>query len=405
MGQARHMAFLVPQWKEALDFNLGPAPVKKLVQAFIGVANVGLDESWTGNHLSQANLYGFGRLAWNPDLTSREIIDEWTIQTFGREAMGMIANMQLSSWRTYENYTGPLGLQTLTDIVGNHYGVAVEASERNGWGQWHNADEKGVGLDRTVATGTGYIGQYLPQIASIFENLSTCPDDLLLFFHHVPYTYKLHSGKTVIQSIYDSHYEGAAAVEQYVRYWQALKPHIDEQRYAEVLHQLEYQSGQAVVWRDGVNNWFLRASKIPDEKARVGNYPGRIEAESMKLDGYSIIEVTPWETASGGKAIECPTGRCTASFRYNGPGGWHDIRVQYFDQSTGVSTFRLSVNDQLIDDWQAADQVPERRTKIDSSSSTRRTITGIVLRPGDEIRIEGIPDGPERAALDYVEIN
>ena len=134
--------------------------------------------------------------------------------------------MQLTSWRTYENYTGPLGLQTLTDIIGNHYGVAVEASERNGWGQWHRADAQGVGMDRTVATGTGYIGQYRPHIARIYESLATCPDDLLLFIHHVPYTYILHSGKTVIQSIYDSHYEGAEAVEQYVRDWKSLeRPH------------------------------------------------------------------------------------------------------------------------------------------------------------------------------------
>jgi alpha-glucuronidase len=412
MGQSRHMVFLVPQWKETLDFPCNQVArasacsdgFSRRVQGFIGVANVGLNESWSGNHLSQANLYGFGRLAWNPDLTSRQIIDEWTLQTFGPETKETIAKMQLTSWRTYENYTGPLGLQTLTDIVGNHYGVAVEASERNGWGQWHRADHQGVGIDRTTSTGTGYIGQYRPQIASIFENLTTCPDDLLLFFHHVPYTYKLHSGKTVIQSIYDSHYEGAAAVEQYVRDWQSLKPHVDEQRYSEVLHQLEYQSGQAQVWRDAVTNWFLRASQIPDEKGRVGNYPGRVEAESMTLDGYKIIPVTPWETASGGKAIECPQPRCTARFRYDGPAGWHEIRVQYFDQSTGVSNFRVFVNTQQIDEWQAADQVPERRTKIDSSSSTRRTITGIALRPGDEIRIEGVPDGPEHAALDYVEI-
>ncbi len=257
--------------------------------------------------------------------------------------------MQLTSWRTYENYTGPLGLQTLTDIVGNHYGVAVEASERNGWGQWHRADHQGVGMDRTVATGTGFIGQYRPQIARIFENLTTCPDDLLLFFHHVPYTYKLHSGKTVIQSIYDSHYEGAEAVDEYVRDWQSLKPHIDEQRYAEVFDQLKYQSGQAVVWRDAVTTWFLRESGIPDQKGRVGHYPGRIEAESMTLDGYNIVTVTPWETASGGKAIECGQSRCSASFRYDGPPGWREIRVQYFDQSTGVSHFRLFVNTQQID--------------------------------------------------------
>ena len=204
-------------WKETLDFDMReaaghPTPVKSLVRAFVGVSNVGLDDNWFGNHLSQANLYGFGRLAWNPDLTSKQIAAEWTRQTFGANAKvnETINSIQLTSWRTYENYTGPLGLQTLTDITGNHYGVNVEASERNGWGQWHRADEKGVGMDRTVATGTGYIGQYRPAVAAMFESLATCPDDLLLFLHHVPYTYKLHSGKTVIQSIYDSHYEGAA---------------------------------------------------------------------------------------------------------------------------------------------------------------------------------------------------
>lgn len=415
MGQARHMVFLVPQWKETLDFNLGSAPVKALVAGkafhrpaggFVGVANVGLDDSWFGNQLSQANLYGFGRLAWNPDLTSRQIVDEWTQQTFSsdRKTIDTIAQMQLTSWRTYENYTGPLGLQTLTDIVGNHYGVAVEASERNGWGQWHRADEKGVGMDRTTATGTGFIGQYTPPVARMFESLATCPDDLLLFLHHVPYTYKLHTGKTVIQYIYDSHYEGAAAAEAYVRDWKSLQNHIDEQRFAEVLHQLEYQTGQAQVWRDAVTMWFLRTSGIPDAEGRVGNYPGRTEAESMTLDGYVIKPVTPWEDASGGKAIECAAAACSASFRYNGAPGWHTIRVQFFDQSTGVSHFRLFVGSQLVDAWVADDRVPERRNKVDASSSTLRTVTGIALRKGDEIRIEGIPDGAEHAAVDYVEI-
>ncbi len=406
MGQARHMVFLIPQWKEVLDFNLGPGPVKALAHGFIGVANVGLDDSWFGNQLSQANLYGFGRLAWNPDLTSRQIVDEWTRQTFSsdRKTIDTIAQMQLTSWRTYENYTGPLGLQTLTDIVGNHYGVAVEASERNGWGQWHRADETGVGMDRTVATGTGYIGQYRAPIAKMFESLATCPDDLLLFLHHVPYTYKLHSGKTVIQYIYDSHYEGPEAVEGYVRDWKSLRGHVDDQRYEEVLHQLEYQAGQAQVWRDAVSNWFMRASGIADEKGRVGNYPGRTEAEAMTLDGYAIKPVTPWEGASGGKAIECEAAKCSASFRYDGDPGWHTIRVQYFDQSNGVSHFRLFVGTQVVDEWAADDRVPERRNKVDSSSSTRRTITGIALRKGDQIRIEGVPEGAEHAALDFIEI-
>jgi alpha-glucuronidase len=399
-GQARHTVFLAPMWKETLDFDT----VKAQVTGFAGVSNVGLDENWFGNELSQANLYAFGRLAWNPDLTSKQIIEEWTRMTFGADPLVMetVNRIQLSSWRTYENYTGPLGLQTLTDIVGNHYGVAVEASERNGWGQWHRADEHGVGMDRTVATGTGYIGQYRPDMAKSFESLETCPDDLLLFMHHVPYTHILRSGKTVIQYIYDSHYEGAATAAIYAQAWKPLKGHIDDQRYEEILKQLEYQAGQAEVWRDAVTSWFQRESGIADEQGRVGHYPGRVEAESMKLDGYQVQDVTPWEDASGGKAIVCAAARCEAKFSYEGAPGWHTINVRYFDQNNGVSHFRVFVGAQLIDEWAADDNLPTR--KIDSTSSSRRVIHGIALRPGDEIRIEGVPGGGEPAALDYVEI-
>src|SRR5438093_49942 len=271
-GQARHLVFLVPMWKETLDFDMRlrdrSTPVKKLVGGFVGVSNLGTDETWYGNHMSQANLYGFGRLAWNADLTSKQIAEEWTRLTFGDDPVvdKTIVDIQLSSWRTYENYTGPLGLQTLTDIVGNHYGVAVEASERNGWGQWHKADAKGVGFDRTVATGTGFVGQYSGAVTKLYESLENCPDDLMLFMHHVPYTYKLHSGKTVIQYIYDAHYEGAESVVKYVRDWKEMKGRVDERRYQEVLARLEYQAGQAVVWRDAVNNWFFKESGIADVK-------------------------------------------------------------------------------------------------------------------------------------------
>jgi alpha-glucuronidase len=404
MGQARHMVYLVPMWKEALDFDMrlrdGGTLVKRLVDGFVGVANVGLDDSWFGNRLSQANLYGFGRLAWNPDLSAAQIADEWTRLTFG-DAPGVTA-MLMSSWRTYENYTGPLGLQTLTDITGNHYSVNVEASERNGWGQWHRADHEGVGMDRTVATGTGYVGQYNSAIARMYESLETCPDDLLLFMHHVPYTYKLHSGKTVIQTIYDSHYEGAEAARGYVQSWKAVKGRVDEQRYREVLAQLEYQAGQAIVWRDAVTNWFQKESGIADAKGRVGNYPGRFEAEAMRLDGYAVKDVVPWEGASGGKAVECVARECSATLRYAGPPGRHTIRVEYFDQSDGVSRFRLKVGARTIDEWTANDHLPSR--KADGGSSKRRVMPGVALRSGDEIRIEGVPDGAEKAALDYIEI-
>jgi alpha-glucuronidase len=408
LGQSRHLVFLVSMWKETLDFDMRIAnrstPVKTLVAGFVGVSNVGLSENWYGNHMSQANLYGFGRLAWNPDLSSRRIVEEWTRLTFGNDpaVAKTINDMQLGSWRTYENYTGPLGLQTLTDIVGNHYGVAVEASERNGWGQWHKADAQGVGFDRTVSTGTGFIGQYSPAVARLFEIRDNCPDDLLLFMHHVAYTHRLHSGKTVIQYIYDSHYDGAAAVARYASEWRAVNGRIDEQRYQEVLAQLEYQVGQAEVWRDAVNNWFFKESGIADTRGRVGNHPGRIEAESMRLTGYAAKPVTPWEAASGANAIECTVAKCQAAFTFEGDGGRRDIVVRYFDQLDGVSRFRVWVGSRLVDEWSAADRLPTRR--VDSSSSSRRLIRGVALSKGDEIRIEGMPDGRETAALDYVEI-
>jgi alpha-glucuronidase len=419
MGQARHTVFLVPMWKEVLDFDMRAkpgvsTPVKALVTGrtfnrpsggFVGVSNVGLDDSWYGNHMSQANLYGFGRLAWNPDLTSKQIVEEWTRLTFGNDpkVIETVANIQLTSWRTYENYTGPLGLQTLTDIVGNHFGVAVEASERNGWGQWHRADEQGVGMDRSVATGTGFAGQYRPEVAKIYETVENTPDDLLLFLHHVPYTQKLKSGKSVIQFIYDSHYEGAEAVEKYVADWKSLKGRVDDRRYEEVLAQMNYQAGQAIVWRDAVNGWFFKTSRIADARGRVGSYPGRIEAESASLVGYRVLSVTPFESASGEKAVECPAGgTCTATFKFNGQPGWYDVTVRYFDVNNGIARYRVRVAGQLVGEWTAADRVPSRR--IDSGSSARRILEGVALRGGDEIQVEGVPEGGETAALDYIEI-
>jgi alpha-glucuronidase len=220
--------------------------------------------------------------------------------------------------------------------------------------------------------------------------------------HHVPYTYVLHSGKTVIQYLYDSHYEGAEAITGFVRDWKSLQGRVDEQRYREVLAQLEYQAGQAEVWRDAVSNWFLRASGIPDAKGRVGKYPGRMEAESANLEGYTSIDVTPWEAASGGRAVECTAAKCAATFRYNGNAGVFQIRVRYFDQNNGVSHFRALIGNRVIGEWTAADRVPTR--KIDSSSSALHVINGIQLNTGAEIRIEGTPDGTETAALDYIEI-
>ncbi len=282
-GQQRHLCFLVPMWKEVLDFDLRNADNTSLVRdivsgrtyqrptgGFVGVANVGMDANWLAHPLAMANLYGFARLAWDPTLSSQTIAEEWTRLTFGNDATTVktIDAILLSSWNIYESYTGPLGAGTLTDIVGDHYSPNVESSERNGWGQWHRADHLGIGMDRTVATGTGYVAQYSPQVAKVYESADATPDELLLFFHHVPYTWKLHSGKTVIQHIYDSHYDGAIRAATLVEQWQSLKARIDQQRYEDVLARLRYQASQAVVWRDAICNWFAKMSGLPDEYSR-----------------------------------------------------------------------------------------------------------------------------------------
>ncbi len=286
-GQQRHLCFLVPMWKEVLDFDLqarGPGsatPVKELVAGktfhrkvggFVAVANVGRDRTWLGHDLAMANLYGFGRLAWDPNLSARAIAEEWTKLTFGRDpaVVETIVDLQLRSWPAYEDYTGSLGVGTLTDIIQVHYGPAPASSEENGWGQWHRADAHGVGMDRTVATGTGFIGQYRPGVAATFESLATCPEDLLLFMHHVPYTHRLRSGTTVIQHIYDRHFAGAAQAADFVRRWGTLAGRIDEPRFNEVLRRLTYQAGHAEEWRDAVDGYFFHKSGIPDEKGRVG---------------------------------------------------------------------------------------------------------------------------------------
>ncbi len=323
-GQQRHLVFLAPMWKEILDFDMhvnGATPVKKIVSGktwhrplggYNAVVNVGLDEDWLAHPLAMANLYGYGRLAWNPNLSAQKIAGEWTRLTFGNKPLVVetLSKMLLSSWPIYESYTGPLGAGTLTDILGPHYGPGIESAERNGWGQWHRADEHGIGMDRTVATGTGYIGQYSPEVQKVYESQERCPDELLLFMHHVPYTHVLHSGKTVIQHIYDTHYEGAEQAANLITQWKSLHAQIDDvqiddKRYAEVLKRLEYQAGHAMVWRDAIVNWFFKMSGIPDAKGRAGNNPDRIEAEDMQLSGYLAVDVTPWETASGGKAVAC----------------------------------------------------------------------------------------------------
>ncbi|HZQ55601.1 MAG TPA: alpha-glucuronidase family glycosyl hydrolase [Bryobacteraceae bacterium] len=419
LGQQRHVVYLVPMWKEILDFDLrvngGDTLVRDIISGhtfhrplggMVGVANVGADANWMGSHMAMANLYGFGRLAWNPDLSARQITREWTEMTFGHDARvdETVSSIQLESWKAYENYTGPLGLQTLTNILGSHYGPNPQSQENNGWGQWIRADHQGVGMDRTVATGTGYIGQYPLDVARIYESIPSTPDNLLLFLHHVPYTYRLHSGDTVIQYIYDAHYAGAAEARQFADWWDALRGRMDDERYNAIQAKLTYQAGHAIVWRDAICNFFYRESGIPDARGRVGHYPDRTEAESMQLTGYQVINVDPWEDASGEKAVICPSSEksCSAQFTYGGPAGWNDVAVQYFDLPNGSARFQVFVNEQQIAAWSADARLPS--LKPNGDNSTRHTIVGVLLHPHDQIRIAGTPDRGDTAGIDYIAI-
>jgi alpha-glucuronidase len=421
LGQQRHLCFLVPMWKQVLEFNMRAkekeeTPVKAIVAGkaferplggFVAVCNARRVDNWLGHDLAMANLYGFGRLAWDPSLTGKSIAEEWTRLTFGHDPLvvGTVVDMLLKSWRVYESYTGPLGAGTLTDVAETHFGPGIESSTATGWAPWHSADDAGIGKDRTVASGSAFVGQYRRPITQRFESLQTCPDELLLFMHRVPYTHALKSGKTVIQHIYDAHYDGARDAARLAQQWQSLKGKVDDSRYEAVLQRLEYQAGHAELWRDAVCSWFLDKSGIADNEGRVGNYPNRFEAEAMQSEGYEPQNVKPWETASGGQCAQLvdPSGNGAVTLKFDGKAGWFDLNIRYFDESDGASKYRLLVAGQLVDKWTAGDKLPDN--KPGGHTSTRHETRRVALRPGDEIRIEATADGAERAAIDYLEID
>ena len=166
----------------------------------------------------------------------------------------------------YEKYTSPLGIGWMV-TPGEHYGPSVDGYEYSRWGTYHRADHLGLGVDRTDS-GTGYARQYYEPNASMYNNAETCPEELLLFFHHVLYTYRLKTGKTVIQHIYDSHFEGVEEVEGMIESWKRLEGKVDDKVFSAVMQQFDRQLDNAREWRDQVNTYFYRKSGIPDQKGR-----------------------------------------------------------------------------------------------------------------------------------------
>ncbi|MCX5268780.1 alpha-glucuronidase [Streptomyces sp. NBC_00199] len=274
-GQQRHVCWLGPMWSEVLRFRPegehGSSVGELARGGLVAVSNVGDDPFWTGHPLAQANLYTVGRLAWQPDADPCRILDEWIALTFPSAAERLVDGLRTvlhGSWRTYEKYTAPLGVGFMVQ-PGHHYGPGVDGYEYSPWGTYHFADRDGIGVDRSSATGTGYAAQYAGPWAELYESPDSCPDELLLFFHHVPYGHVLNSGKTVVQHIYDTHFEGVEEAEEARRVWAGLADLVEPARHARVAERYEEQVRCAREWRDQVNSYFLRKSGIPDERGRT----------------------------------------------------------------------------------------------------------------------------------------
>ncbi|WP_329118532.1 alpha-glucuronidase [Streptomyces sp. NBC_01465] len=279
-GQQRHACALAPMWSEVLRFRPGGEGAPSVGEiagggGLVAVSNAGDDPFWTGHPLAQFNLYAFGRLAWDPDADFGQLLAEWIELTFQPEASSDPERLRSGlravlggSWATYEKYTAPLGVGFMVQ-PGHHYGPSVEGYEYSPWGTYHFADRDGIGVDRSRATGTGYAAQYEKAWAETYESVDTCPDELLLFFHHVPYGHVLHSGRTVIQHIYDTHFEGVEEVEAAQQVWASLGGLVRPGVHARVSERYEEQLRCAREWRDQINSYFLRASGVPDAHGRT----------------------------------------------------------------------------------------------------------------------------------------
>ncbi|MBE5844235.1 MAG: alpha-glucuronidase [Butyrivibrio sp.] len=280
-GQQIDLCYLIPLFKEVLDFKTYCQKDKDTVADIISgrafgnkncgmaaVINTGNDKNWTGNDLAAANLYGFGRLAYDMSLSAEEIAREWVAQTFALEKADedIIVKMLIESRDIYEKYTCPLGIGWMV-TPNTHYGPSVDGYEYSRWGTYHRADHLGLGVDRSDK-GTGYAMQYYPENASKYNEMEKCPEELLLFFHHVPYSYKLKDGRTLIQYIYDSHFEGESRAEEMAESWEKLKGKISDESFKRVKNRFERQLYNAKEWRDQVNTYFYRKSGIADEKGR-----------------------------------------------------------------------------------------------------------------------------------------
>ena len=295
LGQGTHLVYQAPLYSEVLNADTYAqgkgSTVAKVIDGSLhnysttgmaGVSNIGTDRNWTGHHFGQSNWYAFGRLAWNPYLSSEAIAREWVGMTFSTRpaVLKAITSIMLSSHEALVNYMTPLGLHHIMG-AGHHYGPGPWVSEmsRPDWTSvyYHRADSLGVGFDRT-ATGSDAVAQYFPPVAKQFSDLKECPDKYLLWFHHLPWNYAMKSGKSLWNELALHYQQGVDTVRQMQNTWTSLEKDIDKERFEHVKMFLSIQEQEAVWWRDACLLYFQTFSKQP--------LPAGVEPPEHTLDYY-----------------------------------------------------------------------------------------------------------------------
>ncbi len=296
LGHSNHIAYLAPMWTEFFDY-VSPSSLK----AIAGVANVGNDTNWTGHPMAQANWYAFGRLAWNPQLSSEEIIDEWMPMTLNypentpKEVTDGLKKMMLNSRQAVVDYMMPLGLHHLF-AFGHHYGPEPWCDIKGGRPDWmppyyHRADSAGLGFNRS-SSGSNAVAQYPAQLAKKLDNINTCPEEFILWFHHVPWDFKMKSGATLWQELCNRYQSGVESVETMQRQWTAAKPYIDPELWNDVNERLMTQARDANWWKEGCLLYFQQFSGMP--------IPDNVTPPVHTLDQLKGIKL-------GISNYECPT--------------------------------------------------------------------------------------------------
>jgi alpha-glucuronidase len=295
LGFSNHLVFLAPMWKEFLDSDtyargkgstvtrvLDGSLYNQRLTGIAGVANTGSVRNWTGHHFAQANWYAFGRLAWNPDTRASDIAREWIRMTFTHEpkAIETLLRIMGESHEALVDYMTPLGLHHIM-WPGHHYGPAPwwDQEKRTDWNSvyYHRADSRGLGFDRTKS-GSNTVSQYHTVVRNTFADLRKCPEKFLLWFHHVPWDYRLRSGETLWDGLALHYQRGVDWVKATRRDWESLSGVIDPERHADVAAKLAIQQRDAAWWRDAVLLYFQTFSGRP--------LPRGVEKPQKSLDEY-----------------------------------------------------------------------------------------------------------------------